>query len=634
MSDNTILSFNALQVANEQRNAYGLRYNDLARYRKHCANRTHRLRSSLKATHGKGRDFKKLPPLNLDIVKEGHLHLLLFEAERAWAYSQELIAHSLMPANEARASSLRHSATGRFRRSVSWSNQLLSLCQSLHATSRMSAANLVQVIAYTVILNGRFLRYRDDFEDALAQLSVARNLLDELAATAVTSRDQALSILFSDEIGPEIRYCAHELGRAKAYDVDGIVADLAPKYRNNIVENCVTLIANLHSEGQAATQSEIRKKLKQLTWENELVPVRNPELVDVLLKVQEAEARLDGREQGSTSTGPSKQPVKSKKGVAAYDTILLALSDAEELARKLSESHQLDSASQGPSSSSGLDIHFVHAYILYQLLMRRTQRDLLLISALLASQSGKGSSSAISGSAGSKTEPVDNRLFPAVVKLLDTVLQSLGQMRTLTVVDDSPDLASAIDARLSVTKARRCLFLARCYTPLKRYAEALVLLQHANIHVRETRSTLSLSDNDSLNVANPQFFPLRDADIDALEATLVADGLQYKRDWFAYNGGAVNADPQQYKKPLFFNIALNYVKLDMDHLLERAGKQPSPVLGPVTVQPSVIKHEVVPEKKQVSKAKVEDVRASTPEPEAPARGGLSGLLGGWWGRSS
>lgn len=205
----------------------------------------------------------------------------------------------------------------------------------------MSTANLVQVIAYTVTLNGRFLRYRDDFEDALTQLSVARNLLDELAATAFTSRDQALSILFSDEIGPEIRYCAHELGRAKAYDVDGIVAELAPRYRNNIVENCDTLIAKLHSEGKAAAQGEIRKKLKQLTWENELVPVRNPELVDVLLKAQEAEERLDGREQGSTSTGPSKQPVKSKKGVAAYDAILLALSDAEEVARKLSESHQV-----------------------------------------------------------------------------------------------------------------------------------------------------------------------------------------------------------------------------------------------------------------------------------------------------
>ena len=39
--------------------------------RKHCANRTHRLRSTLKMTHGKGREFKKLPPISLETIKEG-----------------------------------------------------------------------------------------------------------------------------------------------------------------------------------------------------------------------------------------------------------------------------------------------------------------------------------------------------------------------------------------------------------------------------------------------------------------------------------------------------------------------------------------------------------------------------------
>ena len=38
--------------------------------RKHCGNRTHRLRSSLKMTHGKGREFKKLPPLKIDALKD------------------------------------------------------------------------------------------------------------------------------------------------------------------------------------------------------------------------------------------------------------------------------------------------------------------------------------------------------------------------------------------------------------------------------------------------------------------------------------------------------------------------------------------------------------------------------------
>lgn len=271
------------------------------------------------------------------------LQLLLLEAERAWAYSQELIAQSL--ANEDNASSLRHSATGRFRRSVNWSTRLLSLCQSLYASSRLSADSLLQVTIYTLILNGRFLRYRDEFEDALVQLSVARNLLDELADRASTSRDQALATLFADDIGPEIRYCAHELGRSKAYDVDGIVKELGSKHRNEIVEGCDALIAKLKKEGEASGKAEVRKKLGTIVWEDQPVPVRNPELVDVLLKVQEAENKLGAEKgaQGKGDKGKKKETAGSgsKKGVAAYDAILLALSDAEDVARKLVETQQV-----------------------------------------------------------------------------------------------------------------------------------------------------------------------------------------------------------------------------------------------------------------------------------------------------
>ncbi|KAJ7139488.1 hypothetical protein C8R44DRAFT_764609 [Mycena epipterygia] len=609
----TVVVFKALQLANEQRNAYGLRYNDFARYRKHCANRTHRLRSTLKMTHGKGREFKKLPPLTTEIIKDGHLQLLLLEAERAWAYSQELTALTLLPANADNASTLRHSATGRFRRAVNWSTQLLSLCQSLFAASRLSAENLLQVTIYTLILNGRFLRYRDEFEDALIQLSVARGLLDELAAYAPTSRDQALATLFSDDVGPEIRYCAHELGRTKAYDIDGIVAEIAGKHRNHIVDGCDTIIEKLKSEGDAAGKGASRKKLAELTWEGQPVPVRNPELVDVLLRVQEAEHRLDAFEQGE-----SKKAGTSKKGVAAYDAILLALSDAEDVARKLVEAQQLSGSSSSSTPGGARDTHFVHAYIVYQLLSRRIQRDLLLVSALLTSGGPQVRTQ--------KTNPeqIDGRLFPAVVKLLDTVLQSLNQMRALSVVDDSPDLASAVEARLSFTKARRCLFLARSYAPVKKYAEALTLIQHANIHVRETQSTLSLSDADPISAATPSYYPLSNETVSDLESALAAQGLQFKRDWFAFNGGSADSTAKSDKKPLFFDIAVNYIALDMGRLRERAGMQP--------VEDSQAAAQPVVEKRQAAK---EDASVETPEPKAPAagRGGLGSLLGGWWGRS-
>ncbi len=243
------------------------------------------------------------------------------------------------------SSSLRKHATRRMRRSIHWATQLLSHCQALYAQSRLSAEDLTQVNTYTLILNGRFLHQRYEFEDALVQLSVARNLLDALADAAATSRAQALAVAFADEIGPEIRHCAHELRRDKAYDVDAVVADVAPKHRNALVQDCDAILAQLKDETGAVGQG--KGKLKELLWEDEPVPVRNPELVDVLLKVQEAEERLSaaekpgGDEHGKSEKGKVGKGARSKRGVASYDAILLALSEAEDVARKLAEGQKV-----------------------------------------------------------------------------------------------------------------------------------------------------------------------------------------------------------------------------------------------------------------------------------------------------
>lgn len=276
------------------------------------------------------------------------LQLLLFQAERAWSYAQELLSLAALPENSSKASALRHNATGRFRRAVHWATQLLSQCQVLYDAGRLGAENFLEMTAYTLVLNGRFLRYRDEFEDALVQLCVARGILDELAESADTSRDQALATYFGDEIGPEIRYCAHELGRAKAYDVDTIVREQSAQHRTQIVDGYEALVQKLKNVSGAGSKGNERK-LEPLLWEGEPVPVRNPELVDVLVKVQEGEVKL--REESVEVSRPTqtdqerkkRRPAKggkSKRGVAAYDNILLALSDAEDVARKLAEAQK------------------------------------------------------------------------------------------------------------------------------------------------------------------------------------------------------------------------------------------------------------------------------------------------------
>lgn len=228
---------------------------------------------------------------------------------------------------------------------------------------------------------------------------------------------------------------------------------------------------------------------------------------------------------------------------------------------------------------------------------------------------------------------MDARLYPAIVKLLDSVLQSLEQMRTLTIVDESPDLASAVEARLAFTKARRCFYLAWSYAPLKKFAETLTLTQHASIHLREGRSMLTDTiETDPINEGTPAFYSLALTDLDKLEEELALDSASFKNDWLAYNGGALDAESSKtHKKPLFFDIALNYINLDMDRLQERAGKAPAEVEASRVAAP--VPQQATEKKTPASRAKVEEIeRAATPEPSAQAGGGLSSLLGGWWGR--
>jgi signal recognition particle subunit SRP68 len=58
----------------------------------------------------------------------------------------------------------------------------------------------------------------------------------------------------------------------------------------------------------------------------------------------------------------------------------------------------------------------------------------------------------------------------------------------------------------------------------------------------------------------------------------------------------------------------------MDRLLDRAGKQPLPV------------SEVTPTTKTKAEAEVEVVEPEPTPASQPGKGGLGGLLGGWWGR--
>lgn len=141
---------------------------------------------------------------------------------------------------------------------------------------------------------------------------------------------------------------------------------------------------------------------------------------------------------------------------------------------------------------------------------------------------------------------------------------------------------------------------------------------------------LSTVHSDAISHGDPAFYPITADDLDQLDKELSEDGSRFKNDWFAYNGGSLSVENRDYNKPLFFDVALNYVQLDMDQLQDRAGKLPQP---PVLAATPIRADDPTVDKRPVARAKLEEIqRPATPEPSAHTGGGLSSLLGGWWGR--
>jgi len=146
------------------------------------------------------------------------------------------------------------------------------------------------------------------------------------------------------------------------------------------------------------------------------------------------------------------------------------------------------------------------------------------------------------------------------------------------------------------------------------------------------------------------FFPLPHSSIRSLEDQVMHASLRYKLDWFSYNGGSITRDPKDHEKPTFFNIALNYVPLNMDQLLKRTGKEmpcvdeqaaaASAVQAQVSAKTSVSPTAAIkaesgkePKKQHVSKVNDDGVPPAAVGSQAPIRSGISNLLGAWWGRS-
>jgi len=186
--------------------------------------------------------------------------------------------------------------------------------------------------------------------------------------------------------------------------------------------------------------------------------------------------------------------------------------------------------------------------------------------------------------------------------------------------------------------------LARTYASLKKYAGSLALSSKAHLYLREARSVFASS-----GLISEDFYPVTLDDVAVVEHELNADDLRTKMDWYALNGGQLGpAGPAEstkpFKKPLFFDVAFNYVELPMENLIARstAASKTAATPAPPEIQPPVVKLTPAPGEPSGETRKDREKRSTkveeAPPPETKVKIvqssslGLGGILGGWWGR--
>lgn len=254
-----------------------------------------------------------------------HLHLVLFQAERAWADAQLLKTSLDAPGP---TSEPRHRMHLRLLRQAQLAERLTALCSVL----QLDSPQLAQAHIYHLTALGTLDFERARFAPALDALTVAHRLLSLLATSAQSSKLQALALQWARDIAPIIRFCAYKLELDSTLDVEALV-------ESRLVDQA--LLAPYAEVVQGLqTTGGVTEDLS-FDWRGGKIEVRQVEMVLLLPQIKAVLSSVLADQLGLSTPSAGKRsgkgPSTGMNGarMALFDRALLVLGEAEELARSL-----------------------------------------------------------------------------------------------------------------------------------------------------------------------------------------------------------------------------------------------------------------------------------------------------------
>uniref|UniRef100_A0A8B9KSF4 Signal recognition particle subunit SRP68 n=1 Tax=Astyanax mexicanus TaxID=7994 RepID=A0A8B9KSF4_ASTMX len=553
-----------LQIIKDSQQQHGLRHGDYQRYRGYCSRRLRRLRKTLGFRMGNRHKFtgKKV---TVEMVSDNrYLLLVVMEAERAWSYAMQLKQEANTEPRK------RFHLMARLRKAAKHGEHLEKLCES----QRVDAKTKLEAQAYTAYLTGMVQFELQEWKAAMEAFNKCKTIYEKLAS-AFTEEQAVLYHQRVEEISPNIRYCAYNIGDQNAINDLMQMRLSAGGGGGMMAEKLETLITQTRAK-QAATMSEVE-------WRGRSVPVKIDKARIFLLGLADNEAAIA-------------QAANEDTKERLYETLLAECRDTIQAVREelRTDVKQRERAAEGAESGKASNLDLLHYrlrhYLTYIKLWTVVRRNESMARALQAKLK--------------EPQTDENKRGPRpqdLIRLYDIILQSLAELSTLQGLEEDHAFQKEVALKTLVYKAYRCFFIAQSYVLVKKWSEALVLYERVLKYAREVQSKAKNLNNSLMDLpdvqdliaeVNAEKYSLQAAAIldkeDVAEAPVqqqVKDNmpLSDRLDTFRLDTSLVGKQPNLVQfppdfqpipcKPLFFDLALNHVAFPpLDDKVEQKGK--------------------------------------------------------------
>ncbi|XP_043317247.1 signal recognition particle subunit SRP68 [Cervus elaphus] len=457
------LSLEILQIIKESQQQHGLRHGDFQRYRGYCSRRQRRLRKTLNFKMGNRHKFTGKKVTEDLLTDNRYLLLVLMDAERAWSYAMQLKQEANTEPRK------RFHLLSRLRKAVKHAEELERLCES----NRVDAKTKLEAQAYTAYLSGMLRFEHQEWKAAIEAFNKCKTIYEKLAS-AFTEEQAVLYNQRVEEISPNIRYCAYNIGDQSAINELMQMRLRSGGTEGLLAEKLEALITQTRAK-QAATMSEVE-------WRGRTVPVKIDKVRIFLLGLADNEAAIVQAESEETKE-------------RLFESMLSECRDAIQAVREELKSDQKQrDYTLDVESGKVSNLQYLHSYLTYIKLSTAIKRNENMAKglqkALLQQQPDDDSKRA--------PRPQD------LIRLYDIILQNLVELLQLPGLEEDRAFQKEIGLKTLVFKAYRCFFIAQSYVLVKKWSEALVLYDRVLKYADEVNSDAGAFKNSLKDLPDVQ----------------------------------------------------------------------------------------------------------------------------------